>query len=217
MNRAKKPLYKFLGVILVATGLIGAQYFWEPHIVIPNIKPYLPSIKFILYAAGFLCVLIYLYYYKWRIYRRVREAFLYLFFQSIFALILYVAIVSLANYHKFKSFNVAWQILFKPEQLGFSHVIGGILFIMLFVLSAWDGVKKILGVGEGESLSTGVFHQRGRRLISYDQALQNAERLLGENEPWLWWGMMRLPLSVATSHFAICNIREYRKRKDYFH
>lgn len=51
--------------------------------------------------------------------------------------------------------------------------------------------------------SEGVFHQRGRSLLSYKEALAAAKKLLGKDDDSICWGWLKLPSRIATTHFAL--------------
>jgi type IV secretory pathway TraG/TraD family ATPase VirD4 len=189
----------------MAGGMIAARYIWEPNPLIPDIRPFLPSDNLVLFTAGALVLLIFLYHFWYAQFFRVLEGLFIVLFGYLLGIATYIGFVSLFNYSEFISFEAFWQIVFHPqdEQVGISHMIGRALQAFVILVCLWEAAKAALGFGKSKIIGTGVFHQRGRRLISYSEAVKHAERLRSEDDYGLWWGMMKLPSSVATSHFAI--------------
>ena len=52
-------------------------------------------------------------------------------------------------------------------------------------------------------MQAGVYHQRGRKLISYEEAINRADARREEHDSGVFWGLLRLPSSVATTHFSV--------------
>lgn len=199
------PIKQILAVLIVSGGLVALPYAWEPNIFIPDYRGFLPSTEVIAYGAGALILLIFLYHY-WRAqFERVLEALLTIFFGYLLGTALFVGVVALFHYSEFDSFPGFYNYVFYPAkgQMSFSHLVGRIIQVICFLGSVWEGFKTSIGLGSNRVRGLGIFHHRGRSLKTYNQANQDAEALRAENDPGLWWGMMRLPSRVATSHFAI--------------
>lgn len=205
MKKARSPIVQILGILIMAGGVITARYIWEPSMFIPDIRPFLPSDNTVLFIAGTLILLIFLYHYWYAQFSRVLEGLIIALFGFLLGTAVYIVFVSLFNYSDFTSLEAFWQIVFHPKkgQVGFTHMIGRVLQVVIFLGCLWEAAKTALGFGKSRITGMGVFHQRGRKLISYNEAVKNADRLRSESDTGLWWGMMRLPSSVATSHFAI--------------
>lgn len=190
---------------MVAGGLIAARYFWEPTAFIPDIRPFLPTDNQVIFGAGAVALLILLYHYWHAQFARIMEGVLTAFMGFLLGTAAYAAIISLFHFSEFTSFEAFWNFVFYPTkaQASVSHGVGRIAQVIFLIGGLWEGGKIVLGLGPRRITGLGVFHQRGRRLRHYDDALQHAAALRAEDDPGLWWGMMRLPSRVATSHFAV--------------
>ena len=205
MKKTRSPVKQILAVLIVAGGLIALPYTWEPNVFLPDFRPFLPSQEQVIFGAGALILLVILYHYWFSQFMRAIEALLVVFFGFLLGTAAYIAIISLFHYSEFSSFTSFWNFVFNPAkgQASFSHIVGRVVQVFITLACGWEGLKTFIGVGRSRVGGLGIFHHRGRKLRSYEDALADAKALRAEDDNGLWWGMMKLPSRVATSHFAI--------------
>ena len=205
MRKTKSPVKQIFAVLIVSGGLLALPYAWEPNVFIPDYRSFLPNQEHVIFGAGALILLSILYYYWFSQFIRVLEALIIVLLGFLLGAALFMAVVALFHYSEFSSFTSFWHFAFHPEkgQAGFSHLVGRIIQVICTLAGTWEGLKTLVGMGSNRASVLGSFHHRGRKLRSYEDALADAKALRAEDDSGLWWGMMKLPSRVATSHFAI--------------
>jgi len=193
---------RILGVFVVVIALMGLRRTLGsiPYIDLSGV---LPSDGTILMVGSAVASLIFFYYYWYSQFNRVRDGVL------CFAVCFGIGFVCYAIPHTFlhltelTSFSAIWQFLSSKG----SHPVEVITYAIWFLLSVagfFAGCGIMLGFTSlPKRFTGGVFHQRGRRLISYEDAAAIAERAQEENDPGIVWGMLRLPSKISTTHFAV--------------
>jgi type IV secretory pathway TraG/TraD family ATPase VirD4 len=166
--------------------------------------PYFPTLEAAAQIGVYSVILLLLEYYFNDLFVWLAKTALLLLKNFFAACLLYgvTVIVTLTFYKmQFLTFGDMVWLFTDPEARTYAHwfgylVTGVYLFFAIIMVIFRDTPVE-------NSLKGGVYHQRGRKLISYKKALKLAEQLMEGESEYLYWGGLNLPLSVATTHFAV--------------
>ena len=200
MNRVLKQL---CATWIITGGIIALPLVWEPNSLLPDYRAFIPRTEHILIGAGAFSLLILLYHYWFAQFERILEALLILITAVLIGYLVLFILVGVFHYSKFNDLASFWNYVLSPPEYTFSHLVGHIIRAVVFLGVAWEALKIVLGFNGSTQASIGTFHHRGRSLVTYSEAESYAKTLIPQEDPSLFWAMMRLPSSVASSHFAI--------------
>jgi len=203
-----RAIKQIICVLIIACGLIALPYAWEsdslsPFYFLADYRAFLPSREQIFIGAGVTIILISLYHYWFAQFLRIIESLLIVLGCILLGYGALFILVGVFHYTEFSDLSSFWNYVLYPKKYSFSHFIGMLIRMIFLAGGLWEAGKVLIGIGASRVAGVGIFHHRGRQLISYESALEEARALKGEEDSGLFWGMMRLPSSVASSHFAI--------------
>lgn len=198
----KNMLRRLFGLLLVIGGVSYLYFVPQKSIFLPDYQKYVPSpIRCIFLLLG-VWALKSLYSNRGVILARATRGLNFLLGGFIASVVLYFGTVLAAKlltgagWHSLSTALTAWH----PSQFSdanyFGFYVGGLILLVAslgFLIALFDGLAP----------QRKSFHQRGRQLISYSEALQIASHQKRESDPGIFWGMLHLPSEVATTHFLV--------------
>jgi len=166
--------------------------------------PYFPTPEIALQITIYSLVLLFLDHYFQDLFVWLAKTALLLLEKCFKACVLYAVtvIVTLTLYKmRFLTFREIERLFTDPASRTYAHWFGYFLTGVYGFFGIIMVIFRDTPVEEG--LKGGVYHQRGRKLISYKKALKLSEQLMEGETEYLYWGGLNLPLSIASTHFAV--------------
>jgi len=201
--KRKYPLWLRLTALLIAGGgmillpRVGVGAGWFVY----YLAPYWPKDVTVFWVMSVVAVLLFLAHKYPNEFKRNVIDLLYL------AFVLGVCYALLVACLRYSEITTLWHwgaMLFSDRPFGeyrWWHVVG-VLFLEIVAIGLLSSAfEAIFHPYRGPGLSNEA-HQRGRKLIAFDEARKSATKKKRENDPGVFFGFLRLPSEVATTHFA---------------